>query len=57
MPCEGIDFLPIDAGANRVVVDDFVTIDEGSGVVHLAPAFGEVDREIAAIEGKKPEGK
>ena len=44
------DFLPIDAGANRVVVDDFVTIDEGSGIVHLAPAFGEVDREVAERE-------
>jgi isoleucyl-tRNA synthetase len=44
------DFLPIDAGANRVVVDDFVTVDEGSGIVHLAPAFGEVDREVAERE-------
>ena len=44
------DFLPIDAGANRVVIDDFVTIDEGSGIVHLAPAFGEVDREVAERE-------
>jgi isoleucyl-tRNA synthetase len=43
--------LPIDAGANRVVVDDFVTVEEGSGVVHLAPAFGEIDREVAEREG------
>jgi isoleucyl-tRNA synthetase len=42
--------LPIDGDANRVVAADFVTIDDGSGIVHLAPAFGEVDREIAAIE-------
>ncbi|HEY8216479.1 MAG TPA: isoleucine--tRNA ligase, partial [Acidimicrobiia bacterium] len=45
------DTLPIDDGANRVVVDPFVTIAEGSGIVHLAPAFGEVDREIAEREG------
>jgi isoleucyl-tRNA synthetase len=43
--------LPIDAGANRVVSADFVTVDDGSGIVHLAPAFGEVDREIAEHEG------
>jgi isoleucyl-tRNA synthetase len=43
--------LPIDAGANRVVAAEFVTVDDGSGIVHLAPAFGEVDREIAAVEG------
>src|SRR5256886_3610135 len=45
-----VDYLPIDAGANRVVIADFVTIDEGSGIVHLAPAFGEVDREVAEQE-------
>ncbi len=44
------DYLPIDPGANRVVVADFVTIEEGSGIVHLAPAFGEVDREVAEQE-------
>jgi isoleucyl-tRNA synthetase len=43
--------LPIDAGANRVVAADYVTVDDGSGIVHLAPAFGEEDREIAAAEG------
>jgi isoleucyl-tRNA synthetase len=44
------DYLPIDPRANRVVIADFVTIDEGSGIVHLAPAFGEVDREVAEHE-------
>ena len=29
----------------RVVAGAFVEADEGTGVVHLAPAFGEVDRE------------
>jgi isoleucyl-tRNA synthetase len=37
--------------ACRVVADAFVTVDDGSGLVHLAPAFGEVDREVAAREG------
>ena len=44
------EYLPIDPGANRVVVADFVTVEEGSGIVHLAPAFGEVDREVAEQE-------
>jgi isoleucyl-tRNA synthetase len=46
------DLVPIDAGVDalRVVQDPFVTIDDGSGIVHLAPAFGEVDREIGERE-------
>ena len=43
--------LPIDADANRVVAADFVTIGDGSGIVHLAPAFGEIDREVGEAEG------
>jgi isoleucyl-tRNA synthetase len=27
----------------RVIVEDFVTLDSGTGVVHIAPAFGEDD--------------
>jgi isoleucyl-tRNA synthetase len=30
-------------GAFRVILDDGVTIDEGTGLVHCAPAFGEAD--------------
>jgi isoleucyl-tRNA synthetase len=46
------DLLPLDTSrAARVVADDFVTTDEGSGIVHLAPAFGEIDREVAEREG------
>jgi isoleucyl-tRNA synthetase len=37
--------------AYTVVSDDFVTIEDGSGIVHLAPAFGEIDREIGEREG------
>jgi isoleucyl-tRNA synthetase len=40
-----------DVDAFRVVVDDFVTIEEGTGIVHLAPAFGEIDREVGEREG------
>jgi len=34
----------------RVVAADFVTIDTGTGVVHQAPAFGEVDYEVLLAE-------
>ena len=34
----------------RVVAADFVTIDTGSGVVHQAPAFGEVDFDLLQAE-------
>lgn len=32
-----------DKGAFRVIMDDNVTISEGTGLVHCAPAFGEAD--------------
>jgi isoleucyl-tRNA synthetase len=44
------DFLDMDASGARIVVADFVTVDDGSGIVHLAPAFGEIDREVADVE-------
>jgi isoleucyl-tRNA synthetase len=34
----------------RVVLADFVTIDTGTGVVHQAPAFGEVDFQVLLAE-------
>ncbi len=34
----------------RVVSADFVTIDSGTGVVHQAPAFGEVDYDVLSAE-------
>ncbi len=29
----------------KVISGDFVTLDDGTGIVHIAPAFGEVDHE------------
>ncbi|PQO42183.1 isoleucine--tRNA ligase [Blastopirellula marina] len=37
----------------RVVAADFVTIDSGTGLVHQAPAFGEVDYEVLANEQQR----
>ncbi len=47
------DFLPArpDKDGWRVVVADYVTDDDGSGVVHLAPAFGEDDAQVGRAEG------
>ncbi len=44
---------PADAGRVgwRVVAGDFVEADEGTGIVHLAPAFGEVDRQAGREAG------
>ena len=42
---------PMDDSGARIVAADFVTVDDGSGIVHLAPAFGEIDREVADVEG------
>jgi isoleucyl-tRNA synthetase len=38
-------------GGYPILADDFVTTEEGTGIVHLAPAFGEDDYRVAAAEG------
>lgn len=35
----------------RIITGDFVTSEEGTGVVHTAPAFGEVDYQACKLEG------
>jgi isoleucyl-tRNA synthetase len=47
------DFLVEQAGPNayRVLTADFVTTDEGTGVVHCAPAFGEDDQNLCNANG------
>jgi len=43
--------------AFRVLAGDFVTTEDGTGIVHLAPAFGEDDNALCAahgIEGPNP---
>lgn len=37
--------------AFHVLGDPFVTVEDGTGIVHMAPAFGEVDFYICAKEG------
>lgn len=40
--------------AFRVVEGDFVTIDEGTGLVHIAPGFGSDDYEVGKREQVEP---
>jgi isoleucyl-tRNA synthetase len=45
--------LFVDRGpkAHRVWAAEYVTLEEGTGIVHLAPAYGEEDYELAKAEG------
>ncbi|HKS98684.1 MAG TPA: isoleucine--tRNA ligase [Rugosimonospora sp.] len=47
------DFLVDEAGPNayQVLAADFVTTEDGTGVVHMAPAFGEDDQNACAAAG------
>ena len=38
-------------GAHRVVAGSFVELGEGTGIVHMAPAFGAVDLEVGLEQG------
>jgi isoleucyl-tRNA synthetase len=40
-------FMPVEKKAHYVVLGDFVTTEDGSGLVHIAPAFGADDMEVA----------
>ena len=44
-------YLVPEGDAYRVVNADFVSAGEGSGVVHMASAFGEIDRLVCEREG------
>ena len=46
-------FMPPDKPAHYVVLGDFVTTEDGSGLVHMAPAFGAEDMQ-AALEFDLP---
>lgn len=36
-------FLPLEKPAHRIIMGDFVTTEDGTGLVHIAPAFGADD--------------
>ncbi len=39
-------FLPLEKEAHYVVTASFVTLEEGTGIVHIAPAFGAEDMQL-----------
>ena len=45
------DHLPADGPICRVWLADFVTVDEGTGIVHCAPAYGEDDLQLGRQNG------
>ena len=40
-------FMPLEKTAHFVVLGDFVTTEDGTGLVHIAPAFGADDLEVS----------
>ncbi len=42
---------PTTGDAFRVVIGDFVTTEEGTGIVHIAPSFGADDNRVAKLNG------
>jgi isoleucyl-tRNA synthetase len=49
------DYVAIAEGEEpRVVTGDFVSTEDGTGIVHIAPAFGQDDYEVYRREGTLP---
>lgn len=49
-----IDWVKPDHGAFKVLTGDFVTTEEGTGIVHIAPTFGADDYRIGKEKGVPP---
>ncbi|MDQ4010079.1 MAG: isoleucine--tRNA ligase [Actinomycetota bacterium] len=45
------DFFAGRTNAHQLVAADYVTTDEGTGLVHIAPAFGEEDKAVTDAAG------
>ena len=44
-------FKPVEGDAFRVISGDYVTTEDGTGIVHIAPTFGADDKRVAAAFG------
>ena len=44
-------FVKVEGKAFEVVADSYVTMEDGTGIVHIAPAYGADDNRIAASNG------
>ncbi|TXS05056.1 isoleucine--tRNA ligase [Streptomyces sp. col6] len=45
------DFFVGHENAHRVLAADYVTVEDGTGLVHIAPAFGEEDKAVTDAAG------
>ena len=63
--CKGKDLVGIEyeqlipwvnpgEGAFRIIPGDYVTTEDGTGIVHIAPTFGADDKRVAAAAGIPP---
>jgi isoleucyl-tRNA synthetase len=50
-PLELVEFPEVVGGTHYVLLADYVTTEDGTGLVHEAPAFGEVDMEACRAYG------
>ena len=56
----GIEYEPLipwvnpGEGAFRIIPGDYVTTEDGTGIVHIAPTFGADDKKVAAAAGIPP---
>ncbi len=50
-PIEVLDTTTDATDAFRIILGDFVTTSDGTGVVHIAPSFGADDRKVARAAG------
>ncbi len=49
-----IPWMKAEAGAFRVITGDYVTTEDGTGIVHIAPTFGADDDKVAKAYGIPP---
>ena len=47
-------FKPLEGEAFRVIPGDYVTVADGTGIVHIAPTFGADDKKVAFEAGIPP---
>lgn len=52
--CQLIPWVNPGEGAFRVITGDFVTTEDGTGIVHIAPTFGADDDRVAKANGVPP---
>ena len=49
-----IPWVNLGEGAFRIIPGDYVTTEDGTGIVHIAPTFGADDKRVAAAAGIPP---